>query len=482
MLQCEKLLWLDKYMPEKTEYSQAVKRRFAAGSSIGELAKRIFGKYYDATAVKSDGSLDIRKMKENTRKAVTRGEDVICEAAFDSEGLYCAVDILKKTKDGWAIYEVKSSLHVKSNYISDAAYQRYVLGKVLNITGCYIITLNGDYVRHGELDMAALFRVHDISVQVGLYQSSIAQNINRARDVLSVHTEPSVRYGRQCRQPYECPFINYCQGSLTEPSAFDLYGCNKNDWADKGYRTMRDVVSGGELLTDIQKRQIEYVYNDLPVYVDKDGVSSVLQNLRYPLYFIDFESSMPEVPAFDGASPYMILPFMYSLHYIEKRGGELKHTQFLSEAPDPRREVAEALVRDMPAPGSIIAYNASFEQRVVAGFAAEYPDVKGLENAAGNFIDLLDVFKGGFVYNKEMGGSFSLKSVVTALFPNDAALDYSALGLVRDGHEAMALYAELPAADKDRHQEIIDALFAYCKLDTLSLVKITEKLIGLIGL
>lgn len=52
---------------------------------------------------------------------------VICEASFSYQGCYCAVDILKRENDGWAIYEVKSSTvnekNMKAVYVADVAYQ-----------------------------------------------------------------------------------------------------------------------------------------------------------------------------------------------------------------------------------------------------------------------------------------------------------------------------------------------------------------------
>ena len=37
-------------------------------------------------------------------------------------------------------------------------------------------------------------------------------------------------------------------------------------------------------------------------------------------------------------------------------------------------------------------------------------------------VDLLDPFKGGLYYNRAMGGSLSIKSVLPAIFPDDPAL------------------------------------------------------------
>ena len=73
------------------------------------------------------------------------------------------MDILHKEKDGYAIYEVKSSTHVTPVYITDVAYQKYVLEKCgINVTGTYVVHINSDYVFDGTLDVQKLFNIKDV--------------------------------------------------------------------------------------------------------------------------------------------------------------------------------------------------------------------------------------------------------------------------------------------------------------------------------
>lgn len=58
-----------------------------------------------------------------------------------------------------------------------------------------------------------------------------------------------------------------------------------------------------------------------------------------------------------------------------------------------------------------------------------------------NIKDLLDPFQAGYCYKPAMGGSFSIKSVLSALFPEDPQLDYHNLeGSVHNGDEAMDIF------------------------------------------
>ena len=77
--------------------------------------------------------LDIPKMIEKTKQYMLDGLDNICEASFNYNGLYCAVDILRKQDNGYAIYEVKSSTHEDNYvYIVDIAY-RHILPLIFGL-------------------------------------------------------------------------------------------------------------------------------------------------------------------------------------------------------------------------------------------------------------------------------------------------------------------------------------------------------------
>ena len=75
-----------------------------------------------------------------------------------------------------------------------------------------------------------------------------------------------------------------------------------------------------------------------------------------------------------------------------------------------------------------------------------------------------------------MGGSFSIKSVLPALFPNDPNLDYHNLQGVHNGGEAMAIYPKLKSMSLFKRIKAKRNLLEYCKLDTFAMVKIFEYL------
>ena len=158
--QCPKALWLKMYKPEEIEINPLTQARFDAGTEVGNLAKSLFGEYTEATVCKmtADGSQrpDLQAMIAAIQKLIADGAYNIAEAAFIYDGCYCAVDLLHKTPQGYAIYEVKSSTDLKELevYAQDVAYQKYVLTNCgLTITGTYLVNIDNEYVLDGELDV-----------------------------------------------------------------------------------------------------------------------------------------------------------------------------------------------------------------------------------------------------------------------------------------------------------------------------------------
>ena len=98
-------------------------------------------------------------------------------------------------------------------------------------------------------------------------------------------------------------------------------------------------------------------------------------------------------------------------------------------------------------------------------------------NIHSNIIDLLIPFRNGHCYTPAMGGSFSIKSVLPALFPDDDELNYHNLNpLVQNGGHAMTIFPQIKDMEPEKAAEAREALLAYCHLDTLAMVRVWEKL------
>ena len=485
--QCPKIAWLRKYKPKELNLDYGCLSRMEVGNEVGDLAMGLFGDYVEVTAYDGD-KLDLHKMIENTQYEMNKGTNVICEASFDYNGLYCAVDILKKENDGWAIYEVKSSTkHAdrqddKPVYIADIAYQKYVLEHCgVKPTGTYLVCINGDYIFDGTLDINKLFTVSDTAEAVATEEKNIEANLFIAEKLLNSSVEPDIDLSVNCKNPYLCGFWKYCSKHIPEQSVFNLYRMRfsqKIKYYRQGLINYEDLLYSQKITNDKQLRQMEFALQDKGTYIEKDNIRDFLETLSYPLYFLDFETMQPAIPVFVGTKPYTQIPFQYSLHYIENEGGELKHKEFLAESgTDPRRALAERLCADIPMNVCVTAYNKAFECTRIKELAETYPDLaEHLLNIRDNIVDLLVPFQAGYYYNREMGGSFSIKSVLPAIFPNDPSLDYNLEG-VHNGSEAMSVFPKIQFMEPAEKESARHNLLKYCELDTYAMVKVWAELV-----
>jgi hypothetical protein len=482
--QCPKALWMKKYKPEELLIDENVRARMAAGNEVGDLAMSLFGDYVDVTEYKDD-KIDLNRMIEKTNEEMKKGTQNICEASFLYNGLYCAVDILRKEEDGYSIYEVKSSTHDdKDVYFADIAYQKYVLEHCgINVINTYLVVINNEYVYDGALKVGELFKITDVKEGVEDQYLNVEMNLKTAEKILQSDTEPDIDLDLHCNRPYRCGFWKYCSRNLPEPSVFNLYRIKFKDaisFYKEGIISYEQLEADPRIKNLTQLKQIDFELHDKGAYIDKAIISEFLDKCSYPLYFLDFETEQPVIPKYVGTKPYQQIPFQYSLHYIEKEGGELKHKEFLGiSGQDPRRALAEQLCKDIPYDACTMAYNKMFECGRIKELAESFPDLADhLLNIERNIIDLLDPFRQGGYYCKAMGGSFSIKSVLPAMFSNDPELDYHNLEGVHNGGEAMSIYPKIQYMDKDEQKIARHNLLKYCELDTYAMVKVWMKLKG----
>lgn len=481
--QCPKMLWLKVNKPQEAVVDPSAQQLIKTGHEVGELAKGLYGNYVETTSYTEDGRLDLSAMIRKTQEYISKGEPVICEAAFSYNGNYCAVDILRKEKDGYCICEVKSSTAVKQEYILDVAYQKYVLEHCgLHIVDCYLVCLDSSYILNGKLDIHGLFAENYISGLVDEVFAEVENNIAEAHRVLD-GDEPTLSIGLQCQKAGVCEFWQYCAKHLPKQSVFDIKGmrfATQVKYYEKGLITFDDLyhTSG---LNDSASKVIEAEITD-KTFLCKSEIHSFLKRLTYPIYFFDFETMMPAIPYIQGTHPYQQIPFQYSLHYQLEKGGELYHKEFLAEVgTDPLRSIAEAIVRDIPENVCVVAFNSAFEKTRLAELAEMFPDLAShLWNVHNHLDDLMIPFQQKWYYIKQMQGSYSIKYVLPALYPDAPDLDYHNLDEVHNGTEAMTIFPQLQYMSPEEQQRTRQNLLEYCKLDTYALYKVLLKLYELV--
>ena len=475
-IQCNKLLWLDKYKPE-VAVPTARDMVLENGTKVGELARGLFGDY-----INIDFNKDLNVMIEETLKSLKNKPNIITEASFNYENNFCSVDILKNDVDGIEIYEVKSSTYIHNIYLDDASYQYYVLKNLgLNVKSVNIVYLNKEYYRSGELEISKLFNIKNITDIAIQKQNEIKNKIEEINKYMLENNEkePEKDIDIYCFKPYECQYWPYCSRHLPKNNIFDIRIMHKDkkfELYKKGIINFEDVAN--ENINQKYLEQVIFELNNKPPKIEKEKIKEFMGQLTYPLYFLDFETFQLAIPEFDGTNPYMQIPFQYSLHYVDDINGKLRHKEFLAESGiDPRRELAERLVEDIPKYVCVLAYNMSFEKTVIKKLANYYQDLHDdLMKIHDNIKDLMIPFYNRNYYVKEMKGSYSIKYVLPALFPDDPELDYHNLPVVHNGGEASDAFLSLASLSKEEQEKIREGLLVYCKLDTFAMVKIWEKL------
>ena len=479
-VQCKKILWLNKYKPD-TAAGGDKEAIFETGRKVGELAKGLFGEYED---IPFDKNYSV--MIDKTEELLQEKPNIITEASFSYNNNFCRVDILKNDVDGVEIYEVKSSTKLKDIHLDDAAFQYFVLSNLgLNVKKVCIVHINSKtYIRGKELDINQLFNIKDVTDIVLQKQDEVRNNIDAISEFMDKHgkyNEPDIDIGLYCNNPYPCAFWEYCIRDLPKPNVFDLK-CHMQDKTKcklykDGKISFEDLQH--EKLSDKCLEQIDFELNNREPKIDKEAIMEFLNGLKYPLYFIDYESFNPAIPEYEGTKAYQQIPFQYSLHIIREEGAPLEHEEFLAEADDDNliRHFAESMINALPEDGSVIVYNRLFEESLVNNKLAEmYPDLKKeIERINKNIMDIKQPFSDRNYYLKEMAGSASLKEVLPALYPDDPELDYDKLSFVHKGDEASNAFLSLRYETPENQKKIRQALLEYCKLDTLAMVKIWEK-------
>ena len=473
-LQCHKSLWLLKNRPElRAEADSALQARFDAGTEIGILAQQLFP---GGTAL--EYSSGISRNISATQKLIATGSETIYEATFRHDNVLAMVDILHRGPDGWDLYEVKSSTETKDIFINDTAIQYYVVtGAGINISRVFLVHLNNQYTRVGELDLHELFTIDDVTALTRSRQAGIRQQLADMRRALE-GSEPAIDIGPYCTDPYECDFRHYCWQHIPECSIFDIANLRNNRKFALYYGgalRLGDIPPDFSL-SDNMMIQVEAELTGKD-FINIRKIREFLATVLEPLGFLDFETFMEAVPSFDYQRPYQQIPFQYSLHILAE--GKLQHHEFLGEAGrDPRRPFIEKLLSDVRPCRTVLVYNQAFEVTRLQEMASSFPEfADDIAAIIASIVDLMTPFRNRDYYVRAMCGSHSIKYVLPALVPD---LSYDNLAIA-DGEMAMLAYGGLAKINnRAAKEEIRQNLLEYCRLDTLGMVRIWQKLVSLV--
>jgi len=472
-LQCPKLLWNKKHnFVNFPEVSEVDKAKFKEGDLIEGFAQKLFPEGIDLS--KLDFNEQIEKTKELLEKRVP-----LFEAGFLVNDLYSRADILLPTGDNKRdIIEVKSATKVKDVNIHDVSFQKKVYEDFgIKIRKSYILHVNNEYVRDEGIELNEFLIKTDIIEKVEECTIDIDKRIRNMLKIVNSKEEPKCSIGIHCSDPYECALKEECWKDIPEGSIFEFYRMLKTkcfELYNSGIVRLNEVPDSVKL-NDKQKIQRLMAGNG-EKHINKKQIQFFLDDLKYPIYYLDFETINPAIPKFDGMKPYQRIPFQFSLHIQKEEGGECEHVSFLAEGmSDPRPKFMQALKDNLGKTGSILVYNQAFEKGVMNESATLLPEFREWydENILPRIKDLWDVFKDFSYYDPAQKGSTSIKYVLPVL----SDLKYDNLD-IKNGILASLEYERVTYGDvgESERLKVREALEKYCELDTLAEVEIVKGL------
>jgi CRISPR/Cas system-associated exonuclease Cas4 (RecB family) len=297
-LQCPKLLWYEYNrkadVPPPDPQMRSVMEE---GKAVGKMAHRL---YPDGLKIEWDPNPNVLEQRSRDALALRRP---LFEAGFVFEGAYAIADILlPAADDAWDLIEVKSATGIKADYYDDVAFQKYTYtGAGLKIRHCSLMYLDREYLKQGPVQPERLFRREEISETVDAKLPAIGAAVAQLRALIG-GPEPEIKVGPQCGN---CPLEDLCWSFLPdEGHVFILHRGDKVafDLMERGIIKIKDIPADYELADrHIVQRQATLSGRR---QIDRPALQAFLDQLSYPLFFLDFETIAPAVPVYDLTHPY----------------------------------------------------------------------------------------------------------------------------------------------------------------------------------
>lgn len=382
------------------------------------------------------------------------------------------VDALRRNPDGTVdIFEVKSSTSPKDHLV-DACFQAVVASRAgLVVRSVSIVHVSADYRLDQEFDASRF-----------LVSADVGENLSAMRDEVEAATDEAIAFleleeidedGCDCilkSASRRCSSFTQLNPDVPHPSAHTLprmAGARLARLVDEGRLAIDDVA-----IDDVTASQVDTLralQTGEPV-IRKGEIASFLSALEYPIHFYDYETAAGAIPMAQGHGPHQQIPVQFSAHVLHE-DGTLEHHEFLADDHGMEDKLVEHLAEIVGPVGSLVVWNESFEKSCNRRMADLLPQRRAfLEDVNERTVDLMVPYRKAYIH-PGFEGSASIKKVLPVVCP-DLRYDESS---VHDGTGAILAFREMAAsADSARRAELAEQLRAYCRLDTLAMVRLLQ--------
>ena len=441
------------------------------GTRFGILAHQL---YPGATLI----DVDFRNLDQallDTQAAIDSGTSTVLEACFVYDHFRVVSDVVERQADGsWHLTEVKSSTSVKARHIPDLAYQKWVMQRAgYWVSRCSVLHAN----RSGNWpDVASIFKLVDVTDEVNGWMPNVEPALETMRPLMvkgSAAPEARPLFSRKC---VDCQFKEtVCWKDIDGFTIYDVINASSLPALEaEGVLYINDVSDEQkeQTLNKKDRANVDRIQQQR-IDINQGVIKDRLDELVYPIYFLDFESIATAVPLFDSIAPWKQLAFQYSLHVLHE-DGRLEHHEYLHrEASDPSAAVAKRLTEDIGDVGSIVVYYATMERGVLNSLRNKFPDyAPAIKSMTERLWDLHPVFEKHYRHWR-FGSKSSIKVVLPTIVPE---LSYKNLEIQEGGGASFGWVRMIESNDVVEQEEVAEALIAYCGLDTLAMVRLLEVL------
>lgn len=474
---CPKWLWLKKKKPElyvEGEMSLFLQKLIKDGYEVEGYAQKLFP---NGVEVAGDRKILIDK----TRNLLLEHQTMF-QATFETkEGLFAKVDILAFNNETqkWDLYEIKASSEIKTdlqhNHLKDITFQTITVEEAgVDVGSSYIVHINKEYRRNGDINPQELFVVENVTDEVQADKENVRLEINEALSLLS---KDDVSFeGCDClyrSHGQRCDSFELFNPKVPQYSVHHVVtGKKLQNLLDDNIFDIKDIPEDFDL-TDIQRGKVVLQKSGKPL-IDIESIRQTLSSLIFPLYFLDYETFGKPYPVLNGYKSNQQIVFQVSLHIVQENG-DTEHYEYLANNFETATTGLLKMMREKIGPiGSVIVWNEGFEKgrnKELAEIHPEYADF--LEDINRRVHDLMLVFKKDYLH-PEFFGSASIKKVLPVLLPD---LSYKKLE-IQDGTMALSEWerSTKDTVNSTERESIRENLLKYCKLDTLAMVEIWKVL------
>jgi hypothetical protein len=251
---------------------------------------------------------------------------------------------------------------------------------------------------------------------------------------------------------------NLKASDFSRPLIFDLWNFSKSEGLIKEGRYFMSELESADIkpkpnpkepgLSTSERQWMQIVKSNegsMEPYLDREGLSSEMAQWKYPIHFIDFETTLVAIPFHKGRRPYEIIAFQFS-HHIMHENGKVEHLdEYLNHERGkfPNFDMVRALKRALSKDTGTIFRYAAHENTVLCQIREQLIHsqesdrqeliqwIETITHAPSgstqkwegkrNMVDLLDLVK-KYDYHPKTMGSNSIKKVLPAILDSSAYL------------------------------------------------------------